>query len=219
MSFSLYFENLELNKNDPDYQIEDFWYGLKNSMKKFYKTYNFKIDKVDIWSKKLNEYKKNKEYSLIEATIKDCIANYAIDIMKNDIYTDYSYSNILMTNMKRWEKIANKFHFGNSQTNKIIYSLFEAYNCIKLKIDPQLFSILELFKDLDVLFLNNFNHLIYLSFDLGQIKMLKTIEQIIGKQKVYDCIKNNYSELGLNDRDYTTTYLKLYRKYKKMYKD
>jgi hypothetical protein len=49
--------------------------------------------------------------------------------------------------------------------------------------------------------------------------MLKTIEQIIGKQKVYDCIKNNYSELGLNDRDYTTTYLKLYRKYKKMYKD
>jgi hypothetical protein len=60
MSFSLYFENLELNKNDPDYQIEDFWYGLKNSMKKFYKTYNFKIDKVDIWSKKLNEYKKIK---------------------------------------------------------------------------------------------------------------------------------------------------------------
>lgn len=219
MSFSLYFKNLELNKNDPDYQIEDFWYGLKNSMKKFYKSYNLKIDKVDKWSKKLNDYKIKKEYSLIEATIKDCIANYAIDIMQNDIYTDYSYSNILMTNMKRWEKISNKFHFGNSQTNKIIYSLFEAYNCIKLKTDPQLFSILELFKDLDVLFLNNFNHLIYLSFDLGQIKMLKTIEQIIGKQKVYDCIKNDYSELGLNDRDYITTYLKLYKKYKKMYKD
>lgn len=219
MSFSLYFENLELNKNDPDYQIENFWYGLKNSMKNFYKSYNFKLDKVDKWSKKLNEYKMKKQYSLIEATIKDCIANYAIDIMKNDIYNDYSYSNILMTNMKRWEKISNKFHFGNSQTNKVIYSLFEAYNCIKLKTDPMLYSILELFKDLDVLFLNNFNDLIYLSFDLGQIKMLKTIEQIIGKEKVYECIKNNYSELELIDSNYTTTYLKLYRKYKKMYKN
>lgn len=217
MSFSLYVENLELNKNDPDYQIEDFWYGLKNSMKKFYKNYNFKLDKVENWSKILNDYKKEKQYSLIEATIKDCIANYAVDIMHYDIYNDYSYSNILMTNMKRWEKISNKFHFGNSQKNKVIYSLFEAYNCIKLKRSPILYSILELFKDLDVLFLNEFRHLIYLSFNLGQIKMLNTIEEIVGTQKVYDCIKNNYPELGLIDSDYT--YLKLYKKYKQMHKD
>lgn len=215
MSFSLYIENMELNKNDPDYQIEDFWYILKNSMNNFYKLYNIKLDKVVMWSNKLNEYKKKKEYSLIEASIKDCIAKYAVDIMQNDIVSDYTHSNILLTNMRRWEKISNKFHFGDSQNNKTIYLLFEAYNCIKLKLNSNLYPLLELFRKLDIMFLDNFNDLIYLSFNLGQFKMLKTIELIIGKEKIYNNIKKNFPTLSIIEKDYNISYQKLYKNYKK----
>ena len=35
LSLELYLQKMELNNNDPDYQIEEFWYGFKNSIKNF----------------------------------------------------------------------------------------------------------------------------------------------------------------------------------------
>lgn len=216
MSFSLYLENMELNKNDPDFQIEDFWYGFKKSMLNFYKIRNLKSNKVTEWSNKLNTYKKDKKYDLIEVTIKDCITIYAIDIMQNDEFNSYKYSNILMNNMRRWEKISNKFHFGNSQNNKMIHILFGAFNCIKLKMDKKFFPILELFRELENMFLDNFSYLIYLSLNLGQIKMLETIEKIITREKVFINIKKDFPELVIADNNSKISYFKLYRYYLKI---
>jgi Leucine-rich repeat (LRR) protein len=37
--------------------------------------------------------------------------------MKYDKFDDSTHSQILITNIKRWNKISNKFHFGNSEKN------------------------------------------------------------------------------------------------------
>ncbi len=54
--------------------------------------------------------------------------------MKSEKYTDHTHSQILITNIKRWEKISNKFHFGNTEKNKKIYLLFEAFYNIDMFI-------------------------------------------------------------------------------------
>jgi hypothetical protein len=217
MSLSQYLENIELNKNDPDYQIEDFWYGLKNSMKNFYKKTNLKSDRIEKMSNILNEYKKEKKYEMIEEKIKDYISDYAFDIMKYDKFENSFDSNILMCNIRRWKNISNKFHFGNSKKNQIILDLFEAYNNIKIKNNKELIPILELFLDVEVLIINNYSNLIYRSFTLGQIKILETVEKIIGKEKVYNCIQEDFPEFEVIINKNKISYLKLYKKYQKLF--
>jgi hypothetical protein len=64
LSLGLYLEQMKLNKDDPDYQIEDFWYGFKNSMNNFYQSKEIQNKNIQLWSNKLNEYKKDKKYDL-----------------------------------------------------------------------------------------------------------------------------------------------------------
>ena len=65
--------------------------------------------------------------------------------------------------------------------------------------------------------MNNFSNLIYRSLRLGQIKILETVEKIIGYEKVYDCIKKNIPELQFSNTEnkIKISYLKLYKKYQK----
>jgi len=212
MNFSQYLEQHELNKNDPDYQIEDFWYGLKNSMKNFYKSNGLKVRNIQLWSDKLNEYKKDKNYSSIEESIKEYITVYAVDIMKYDKLNDCFHSNILLTNIKRWDKISNKFHFENLEKNKQIFILFEAFNCIKCKMDEKLYPILELFYDLNTIILSDYAYLIILSLELGQAKMLDCICKIIGYQKLSQVIQDQYPEFINNEIQISG--IKLCKKYK-----
>jgi hypothetical protein len=212
----MYLENLELNKNEPDYQIEDFWYCLKISMKKFYQNNKIKVKDIQSWSDNLNAYKKDKKYDLIEQSIKNYIANYAVDIMKYDMVKNNTYSNILLKNIKRWREISNKFHFGDSDKNRIIYILFEGFAHIKNKLNDKLFPILELFRDIETLILNDYKEIIFLSFKFGQFKILNCITQIIGRHKVFECIKTDFDELKLTNKNINTTYMKLYKKYNKI---
>ena len=43
-----------------------------------------------------------------------------------------------------------------------------------MKLNKDLFPILELFRDIETMFLNEFENLVFLSFKFGQIKMLET---------------------------------------------
>jgi hypothetical protein len=213
----MYLENIELNKNDPDFQIEDFWYGFKNSMKNFYQQYNLNIRNIQEWSNILNEYKKDKKYDMIEFSIKNFIVYYTIDVMEHSDYNDAIHSNRLFKNMKRWKEISNKFHFDDDERYKIIYILFEGYNCVKTKVDNKLYPVLEIFRDLEEMLLNDYAELIFQSFKLGQFKLLENIEKIIGKKQVFNRIKNDFEDLKLEDKDCKTSYFKLHKKYEEKY--
>lgn len=216
MNLSEYLEQHELNKNDPDYQIENFWYGFKNSMKNFYKSNGLKMRNIQMWSDKLNEYKKEKNYSLIEQSIKEYITIYAVDIMKLDKLNDCFHSSILAINIKRWNKMSNKFHFGNSKKYEQIMFLFDGFNCVKNKMDNKLYPILELFRDFDAMIVSEFENLIMRSLELGQCKMLDCINKIIGYTKIVKIINEQYSEF-INDRDNNTCGYKLCKRYNKLY--
>ena len=216
MNLYEYLEQLKLNKEDPDYQIEDFWYGFKKSMVNFYKSCGLKVRDVELWSDELNKYKADKNYSLIEESIKEYITCYAIDVMKNGKHDENIHSPILLTNIKRWNKISNKFHFGDSSKYKNLIILFEAYCCVKRKLNKNLDPILNLFIDIDELLLTEYVHLFIISLQLEQHKMLDSIIQILGDKKTFKLLDNFYPKLT-NDRDKNTSGLKLCKRYKKLY--
>jgi hypothetical protein len=212
MNLQEYLEQVKLNKEDPDYQIEEFWYGLKNSMIKFYRYSKINEQNIKLWSSKLNNHKKLKEYSLIEELIKEYIVLYAIDVMQNEKFDECFHSSILQTNIKRWKKISNKFHFVDSPKYKNIMIIFDAYCCVKKKMDKKLFSILELFNDVDKLMLSNYVQLLKLSLELGQNKILDSIIKIFGGKALIS-IDEFYPGL-VSCGDKNTSGMKLCKRYK-----
>lgn len=115
-----------MNINNPDYDIEEFWLGFKQSMENFYKSFNITSRPIQIWSKNLNNFQKNKKYLEIEECILNYISLYAIDIMKS---MNGYHMNILESNVKRWNKLSNKFSFNNSNIkyHNIIFLLIDIY--------------------------------------------------------------------------------------------
>jgi hypothetical protein len=111
--------------DNPDKYIEEFWLGLKQSMNNFYK--EKKISRpINYWSNNLNELQKNKNYDIIEEKIRGYISLYAIDIMRcNDKYNIH----ILLTNIKRWNNISNKYKFENNNNgyHNIVFLLLDLY--------------------------------------------------------------------------------------------
>jgi hypothetical protein len=111
-----------MNQNDPDYHIEMFWLGFKQSMINLYQHINMKYDHIQKWSDTLNMLKANKEYLEIEKNIRDYISYYVFDMIIS-IYNHgmLSYhANILISNMKRWNRISNMFNFKVSIYSKIL---------------------------------------------------------------------------------------------------
>jgi hypothetical protein len=214
MNLQEYLEQVKLNKEDPDFQIEEFWYGLKNSMKNFYKYCGIKTNNINAWSEKLNNLKKEKQYSSIEELIKEYITSFAIDVMQNEKLTDCVHSGILLTNIKRWNKISNKFHFGDATRYKNITTIFDAYYCVKKKMDKQLYPLLELFNNVESLILSEYVGLLGLSIKLGQNKVLDSVIKISG-DKALKLINELYPGL-IDSGDKNTSGLKLCKKYNKM---
>jgi hypothetical protein len=212
-----YLEQVKLNKEDPDYQIEDFWYGLKNSMIKFNKSCKLEERNIKLWCDKLNKYKEDKNYSLIEESIKEYITLYAIDVMENEKFDECFHSSILLTNIKRWSKISNKFHFGNSEKYNNIITLFDAYCCIKRKFDKNLYPIIELFNNVNNLIITDYIQLIPFCLELGQNKMLDAIITIMGDRKTFKLVNNFFPEFTDNG-DKNTHGKKLCKRYKQIYK-
>lgn len=110
-----------------DYDIEQYWYGFKKSMNNFYDSCTGLNRPIEKWSDFLNTCQKNKDYNKIEEYIIYYISLYANDLMR--IKDDYAI-NILNTNIKRWDKISNKYKIYSSKDNKFInlsFLLLEFY--------------------------------------------------------------------------------------------
>ena len=112
--------------NKPDYYIEQFWLGLKDSMINFY---DKKITKRPIikWSNNLNKLQKEEQYEEIEKNIRNYISLYGIDLMR---HKDFYHLGILKTNIKRWNNISNHYGFNKEETKKyynIIFFLIDIY--------------------------------------------------------------------------------------------
>ena len=214
MDFRDYLLNNELKKDDPDYQIEEFWFLFKLFMVKFYRSVGLINNNIKIWSDILNKFKSEKKYELIEEKIKKYIGIFASDVMKYEKVNENTSSLILMVNIKRWNKISDKFHFGNSNINKKIYSLFEAFNNIKSKKKPEHYQLLEQFRNIDNFEKDNYKQLIVTCFINGLTKVLHCIESIIGYDKVLDYIEANIPQLVLTNKDNLISWEKLYKRYR-----
>lgn len=134
---------------NPDFEIEEFWYGFKQSMINYYQ-YIYKKEKITEikeWSKKLNILQSEKRYEDIEINIQKYIINYAFDLIKNN--AEY-YPNILLSNIKRWNKISNKYNFNNieNESYNIMYKLFNIYN--KIMRRDSIHEYIDIVKDFEI---------------------------------------------------------------------
>jgi hypothetical protein len=130
-----------MNINE-DYMIEEFWLDLKKSILNFYHDFKILSRPVDIWSNKLNDLQKKKEYILIESNIRDYMSLYAIDLLRNN---SCYHIHILITNIKRWNTIAKNNSKFDIQSDckyiNIVFLLIDLYNIINVKTNNH--SIIE----------------------------------------------------------------------------
>jgi len=170
-----------------DYDIEQFWFGFKASMINFY---NVQLVKRPIsnWSNYLNLLQSQKKYEDIEHCITKYISLYALDLMRID--SGYNIG-ILNTNIKRWDKISNKYKIFSSRESynkgcNLITTLLDIYTLLanKDKIDRSIFNQVELF-------------IIFGDFtDLIKFSRNKDIPSIIDKLLKYDAnIFNQVKEI------------------------
>jgi len=134
-----------MEKQVPDYEIENYWLSLKKSMLNVYDKSNL-YRPIQLWSNKLNNLKRKKEYGEIEKFIINYISLFALDLFR--IQDNYQLQ-ILITNIKRWNKIAKKYKFSSNinDYHNFIYVLIDIYNNVS-KTDLEihyLFSQVELY--------------------------------------------------------------------------
>lgn len=128
----------------PDYEIEEFWLCFKQSMYNFYKQSNMLQRPIDKWSEKLNHLQQEKRYVDIEYHIKQYLSLYGIDLLR---FGNQYYINLLITNLKRWDKLTEKYKFFDITEPNIAIILLEiAYCMLKTNTDlGDLFVDLELY--------------------------------------------------------------------------
>ena len=130
----------------PDYYIEEFWLNFKDSMINFYQKKNI-TRPIRYWSSELNKLQQLKLYDEIQNKIRNYISLYAIDLMKDN--NKYN-TDILITNIKRWNKIADKYNFEKEDSfyHNIIFLLLDIYKILMYDFNVNvgiIFSQVELF--------------------------------------------------------------------------
>jgi hypothetical protein len=158
-----------------------------------------------------------KNYDQIENNIRNYMSLYALDVMKYEKNSGH-HGNILNTNIKRWNTISINNNFTISKKHNNILLIFDVFCSIKNKISimseqikieinltnpeqtkqilSKLIDIFKFFEDIEVLiYFNNFNHLIKLSIESYQVKILNTIRKIIGDEEFIDNVTNIYPTL------------------------
>lgn len=118
-----------MDDKSPDFHIETFWLDFKKSMINFYE--NNKINRpINIWSDNLNKLQEEKKYDKIQQNIRDYISLFAIDLLRNN---DSYHLGILITNIKRWNKLSLQYNFFTNNGPKyynIIFLLIDLYENI-----------------------------------------------------------------------------------------
>jgi hypothetical protein len=177
----------KLNTSDPDFLIEEFWYGCKNAMVNFYSWQKIPWIHIELWSDNLNKLKADKEYNKIEEKITEYITFYSFDLTKHSDADSYYHDDILITYIKRWDKISSQFNFIKSQTHNKILNLFKIF--LELKKDPngwEPINIIEFknknsnLKPIEILLdTNNYDELINWALSNDKSKILELLGQII----------------------------------------
>ena len=135
----------------PDHDIEQFWLAFKKSMLNFYGQTGVRAmpaRPVSDWSERLNRLQRTEKYETIEQNIYNFMTLYGIDLLR---IGDRYHLAILITNIKRWNKIAAKYPFhdrdgGESRCNFIFILLEIVNNFIKCGLEfENLFSDIELY--------------------------------------------------------------------------
>lgn len=142
----------------PDYNIEQFWFGFKDSMSNFY--YDKKLRRpINKWSNDLNKLQREEKYQDIEKNIRNYISLYGIDVMR---HIDFYNFGILKTNIKRWNNISNYYNFNKEETKKyynIIFLLIDIYKKLYDNISEN--DFIEFSTEIELLIINeDFNSLI-----------------------------------------------------------
>lgn len=206
---------LNLNPLDPDYYIEHFWYGFKDSMINFYILIEKDYTHIILWSTNLNELKNNKKYNNIESSIREYIALYSLDIIKYSYDTSLYNEEILITNIKRWNKISNQFNFNKTTEYNKILCLFKIYLELKRDLDGQNF-LLTLHPIEDILKFNTIDNIIKYSFDNQKNKILDLLKEIPEFNLLIN-IKKLFPQLYTDSKTKDIKMVKLCLKYKKIY--
>jgi len=190
------FSNM-INPDDPDYQIELFWYGFKTSMYNFYNTYRIPHNHIQKWSDTLNELKKNKQYNDIERDIRDYMAHYSFDLTRQ--HNSNYYDQILISNIKRWDKISNKYKFKSCEKYNKIILLFYIYN--EIKQDGDIINFKEQIRDIDYTnSTNDFDSIIHYAVLMNKSKILEKLRLIPGYNTIEN-IKRLYPGLNIIDHN------------------
>ena len=111
-----------------DHDIEQFWLSFKQSMLNFYRITDHNILRrpIEKWSDALNQLQREKRYAEIEESIKHYISLYAMDLIR---CCNHYHMNILMTNIKRWNKVAAN-HKCLQEDDRKTY-----FNCVFMLLD------------------------------------------------------------------------------------
>ncbi len=160
-------------ENKPDYFIEEFWYSFKGSMKNFYRNKTLQRP-IDLWSSQLNILQKKEKYGKIENKIRNYISLYAIDLMRD---MDNYQMGILITNIKRWNKISNNYNFSDSESeyHNIIFLLVDIYKTLMYKIDDKMKNI---FLQVELIIINrDFTQLIIYAIENNKPSILEKISK------------------------------------------
>lgn len=123
---------------NPDYEIECYWLNFKQSMLNFYQTHKLLQRPIDKWSTNLNTLQALKQYSAIEKAITNYLTLYGIDVLR---ICDQYYINILITNLKRWDKITTTHKFYGVEKNLVIILLEIAFTLLKSGVDITSFGL------------------------------------------------------------------------------
>jgi hypothetical protein len=201
-----------LKTNSPDKEIEYFWLNFKDTLINNIQLKNYEIidlSLLDKWSKNLNKLKEEKNFKEIETEV----YHYLIIIAWKHIinYKQYYYS-ILMTNIKRWNRIASSENQINLLTSwspnqihehSLIGYLIEVLNVVsknKKIIESDILSILNTYdfdfdssyKDqlsiLDEILIYSLNNRLYTLVDLFSSNKIFKFNHII--QKKYGIVIN-----------------------------
>lgn len=131
----------------PDHDIEQFWLAFKKSMQNFYDAKHVISRPIELWSATLNKLQSQHKYNEIESHIRNYLSLYGIDLLR--LESQY-HINILITNLKRWDKIAAQHKFFAGEKNLVIILLEIAYSLLKknnnisgLFVDVELYLLYE----------------------------------------------------------------------------
>lgn len=216
--------NNELNKNDPDYHIETFWYGLKTSMINFYSQNDLNYIHIYDWSNCLNKLKQEKKYDQIQFSIRDYISIYSKDIITNSNDNSHYDDDILITNIKRWNRISLFYNFEkNVKYNKllILFLIILEIKKSKTNIDENIKFINNITKkyNIDTIINNNiYDDFILYALNHNRCKILELLKSI-HNYNLYDRILLLFPKIKIYKKNITilTKMNKICKIYKKIY--